>query len=50
MSVVGSDWDLLKRFNLAELYSLQNQAQSNAKADLKVDTKPESVKTDEVSL
>jgi hypothetical protein len=44
MSVVGGDWDKLKRFNLAELYT-QNQTESKTKPE--ANTKPQRVKTDE---
>ena len=44
MSVVGNDYDELKRFNLAELYS---QSLSKPKAALFQSTKPESVTTDD---
>ncbi len=48
MSVVGSDWEGLKRFNLAELYN------THKKPTAKVDTsngeaKPEVVKTGELA-
>ncbi len=47
MSVVGNDFEKLKRFNLAELYSAHNKDRSNGTDALKTDAKPQSVKTDE---
>jgi hypothetical protein len=41
MSVVGDDWDALKRFNLAEL------SKPTPRVTLKADAKPERVTTDE---
>jgi tRNA acetyltransferase TAN1 len=46
MSVVGNDWEALKRFNLAELYS-HDEATSKAKAASNAETKPQSVTTNE---
>jgi tRNA acetyltransferase TAN1 len=48
MSVVGSDWEKLKRFNLAELYPSASRTQPGAefKAEA-VPAMPESVTTDE---
>jgi tRNA acetyltransferase TAN1 len=50
MSVVGSDWEKLKRFNLAELYPSASRTQPGAgfKAEA-VRAMPESVTTDETS-
>ena len=50
MSVVGSDWEKLKRFNLAELYPSASRIQPGAefKAEA-VPAMPESVTTDETS-
>jgi len=42
MSVVESDWESLKRFNLAELYQL-------AKRSANAEAMPESAKTNEAS-
>jgi tRNA acetyltransferase TAN1 len=42
MSVVGSDWEKLKRFNLAELYQPSSKA-----AAVKAEAIPQSVTTDE---
>ncbi|KIN00837.1 hypothetical protein OIDMADRAFT_103573 [Oidiodendron maius Zn] len=52
MSVVGSDWEKLKRFNLAELYPSASRTQQGAgfKAEAEaVPAMPESVTTDETS-
>lgn len=52
MSVVGSDWEKLKRFNLAELYPSASRTQPGAgfKAEAEaVLAMPESVTTDETS-
>jgi tRNA acetyltransferase TAN1 len=48
MSVVGSDWEKLKRFNLAALYPSYSKSQQGAafKAEA-VPAMPESVTTDE---
>ncbi|KAH7369887.1 hypothetical protein BKA65DRAFT_7169 [Rhexocercosporidium sp. MPI-PUGE-AT-0058] len=48
MSVVGSDWEALKRFNLAELY--EKEKASKAKATTKSETKPRSVTNDEAGV
>jgi tRNA acetyltransferase TAN1 len=45
MSVVGNDWEALKRFNLAELYP--SQLLSKVTATSKDETKPQSVTADE---
>jgi tRNA acetyltransferase TAN1 len=45
MSVVGSDWETLKRFNLAELY----QPPSKIRAPSEAEAKPEPVTTDEAA-
>lgn len=45
MSVVGSDWEALKRFNLAELYSHNQLPAKVAASD--AEAKPQSVTTDE---
>ena len=42
MSVVGNDWEQLKRFNLAELYQ-----QTKPPPVYKAEASPELVKTDE---
>ncbi len=42
MSVVGSDWEKLKRFNLAELYQPSSKG-----AAAKAEAMPQSVMTDE---
>lgn len=42
MSVVGNDWEQLKRFNLAELYQRTKPPPVN-----KAEASPELVKTDE---
>jgi tRNA acetyltransferase TAN1 len=50
MSVVGSDWETLKRYNVAELYpsaSASASALARAGVSVKVATKPESVAADE---
>lgn len=64
MSVVGSDWESLKRFNLAELY-VQAKASSSTDAGAseksahaskaggsasKEESKPQSVTTDEADV
>lgn len=46
MSVVGGDWEALKRFNLAELYS-RDKATSKAKAASDIEAKPQSGTTNE---
>ena len=48
MSVVGSDWEKLKRFNIAELYPPVSKPKTGAafKAEA-VPTMPEAVTTDE---
>ncbi|KAH9210106.1 hypothetical protein DL95DRAFT_371394 [Leptodontidium sp. 2 PMI_412] len=48
MSVVGSDWEALKRFNLAELY--QKDKASKATTATKSETKPRSVTKDEADV
>ena len=45
MSVVGSDWETLKRFNLAELY----QPPSKIRAPSEAEAKPVLVTTDEAA-
>jgi tRNA acetyltransferase TAN1 len=47
MSIVGSDWEALKRFNLAELY--QNQHPTKVTATLNGNAKPQSVTADEAA-
>lgn len=47
MSIVGSDYDKLKRFNLAELYTCQIPGDLKVKAVSQIDTKPHGVTTDE---
>ncbi len=44
MSVVGSDWEALKRFNLAELYTSQTPSKVTATSN---GSKPQSVTADE---
>lgn len=46
MSVVGNDWETLKRFNLAELYQPRSKSEA-PRADIKVEAIPKSVTTDE---
>ncbi|PVH89009.1 hypothetical protein DL98DRAFT_508842 [Cadophora sp. DSE1049] len=48
MSVVGSDWEALKRFNLAELY--QKDKASKATPAAKPEAKPRSVTKDEADV
>jgi tRNA acetyltransferase TAN1 len=43
MSVVGSDWEEFKRFNLAELH----RPPPEAGTDVKAETRPQSVTKDE---
>lgn len=43
MSVVGDDWEALKRFNLAELYPHEEASKAASDAE----TKPQSVTTNE---
>jgi tRNA acetyltransferase TAN1 len=51
MSVVGSDWEKLKRFNLAELYpSAPKGGAAGQHQSLKAEAIPESVTTDEARL
>ncbi len=46
MSVVGCDWEALKRFNLAELYNIHK---SNTKVGVSNgEAKPKIAKTDEL--
>ena len=47
MSVVGSDWEALKRFNLAELY--QSRSPSKVTDSSKGEAKPQSVIADEAA-
>ena len=50
MSVVGSDWEKLKRYNLAELYPSPSASRTQQGAAFKaeaVPAMPESVTTDE---
>jgi len=47
ISVVGSDWEALKRFNLAELY--QSQPPSKVTAASQDEAKPQSVTADEAA-
>jgi tRNA acetyltransferase TAN1 len=47
MSVVESDWEALKRFNLAELY--QSQPSLKVTATSKDEAKPQSVTADEAA-
>ncbi|KAG4412093.1 hypothetical protein IFR04_014768 [Cadophora malorum] len=46
MSVVGSDWEALKRFNLAELYHKDKVSKATAAAEPE-EAKPQSAKKDE---
>jgi tRNA acetyltransferase TAN1 len=48
MSVVGAEWETLKRFNLAELY--QPASTSMPQAKVQAESKPEEAKTDETRL
>jgi tRNA acetyltransferase TAN1 len=48
MSVLGSDWEKLKRFNLAELYPSAPKA--GATSQFKAEAIPESVTRDEARL
>lgn len=47
MSVVGDDWEKLKRYNLYELQSPSTSLKSGGLADTKPKATPESVITDE---
>jgi len=48
MSVVGSDWEALKRFNLAELYHKDKVSKATAAAEPE-EAKPQSAKKDEAA-
>lgn len=43
---MGSDWDELKRFNLAELYSAQKKAAASAAESSKAELKSKTVKVE----
>lgn len=47
MSVVGNDWEKLKRYNLYELQSPSTKPKSGGPADAELKATPESVNTDE---